>query len=74
LGGAIIGEMEAVMDSFSDVGLGEGHGISPVFSEEISFKSLFCQCKSQQIQENEREVGLWNDLPWFCNVFQAEKV
>jgi len=19
-------------------------------------------------------VGLWNELPWFCNVFQVEKV
>ena len=30
--------------------------------------------KSVLIQENEREVGLWNDLPWFCNVFQVRRV
>ncbi len=43
MGGAIIGESAMVMDGLSDVGLGEGHGRSPVSFEEISFKSLFCQ-------------------------------
>jgi hypothetical protein len=36
LGGANIGKAAMVMDGFSDVGLGEGHGESPAFFKQIS--------------------------------------
>jgi len=73
VGGAIIGEMEAVMDGFSNVCLGEGHGRSPVFVKKLALSHYFVNAnlyKSKKI----RMVGLWNDLPWIHYVFQAEKV
>jgi hypothetical protein len=40
LGGANIGKAAMVMDGFSDVGFGEGHGESPVFFKQINLQDF----------------------------------